>query len=427
MITQLLLVLALGCFSEACKRSASNSGQEQPDGGMLKKAKVAVAGSTAIPRLEHDPQTVPARMLTRGLLRRNLAENRLAPQFTLGDILGIVICKVAEDFPLRPKSDPIGHLASVSRQWHAFFRSKLFWETIIKTPNAALYAFLTKVPFSFGTNRAIFMSAKGLLFEEERLDLIGKVDDPVVMIALGELSYGQPAYSVLASLYQQLRRTVPGEFVPKGNWKKLGTFSRKLRHLFVQSYEQPPEEYILMKMTSTDLMRLFYLYDLKNPFTLTWIYPFIAQQACQLYHRHPEFRPKLAARMQELSRVTLPQSHTSLVFECMCRVMLIAALAKDSDFLRMLSLDYAVLEGLYFAEGSIHEDFKEYHRMVQGSQTKISLRMIAQYQTLLIKILERGTHGFSVASIKETLGEATLQVNLDPGVFVKIQDYINSD
>ena len=423
----LLWGLTLGCFSEAAKRCASTFGQKQLDKDAPKRRKIETADRTVTLAPEPAPQIVPTRMLTRGLLRKNVEENLKASQFIMSDILGFIVCKIIEDFPLRPASDPVCHLASVSQQWHAFFKSKLFWNTILMTPNAALYVLLTKKTFSLESGRIMFMSAKALLLEEEQLDLIVEVSDPVVMIGLGELSYERPADQKLSSLYQQLRHIMPAEFVPKGNWKKAGTFDQKLEVLCTHSYELPLKEYALIKMGSVNLIRLFYLQDLLDPTFLNWLYSFFPQQVCQMYHRHPEFRPKLAAQMQELSRVILPRSLTSLVFECMCYPIFLAILVNDFDFLRMVGLDYAVLEELYAGEERLLEDIRELRDLAEGSQKKMSFAMIDRHHQLFNVIIERGTHGFSVASIKEALGEITVRANLDHDLFVKIQKYISSE
>lgn len=125
--------------------------------------------------------------------------------------------------------------------------------------------------------------------------------------------------------------------------------------------------------------------------------------------------------------MTLPRSLTSLVFECMCYPMFIAMLVKDMDFIRMLDLDYAILEELYADDERLIEDIREFRGMAEGRQTTLSFGMISRLQSLLNKILQHETYGFSVASVKEALGEITARGNLRHSVFAKIQRYIGAE
>lgn len=419
--------MMFGCFLEASKRHASLPLESGTNTRMRPMYPVGETGLAEAPEPECGPAVVPARMVTRGVLKKSIEENRQAPRFIPDDLLALALCVLVRDFPLRPASNPIGHLASVSQQWRAFFKSELFWITAIATPNLALYLLMSKREFAPELIRDLFMSAKGLLLEAEQLGAIMGVENPEIMIELGKLSYGRLEEQSALSMSQRLPLIMPDEYIPKYGWKKVDTFWRKLELLFGSLLLQPPEEYILMKMDPADLMRLFYLQDLQNHPGGKWLFTLFAQQVSYLYHMHPEVRLQLAARMQELSRVTLPRSHTSLVFECTGLVMFIAAFAKDFDFLRMLGLDYAALEGLYAGEEHLVKDIREFRDMAEGSQAKISLGMIGRHSNILDRMLGGGTCGFNVAAIKQTFREILGKINPRNPIFEKVHNYVSFD
>lgn len=208
-------------------------------------------------------------------------------------------------------------------------------------PQTAHYLLFKSKQLSTTLNWDLFKACKNILSDNDRLELMMTAEDVQSLDALARIGrLSDIAVDSYELQYLSLSFTLNCNLPIYETTHFDHRYRNRSSQLIIASLNSHPSSSFLFMHAQTDIIRLLFLDDMRNPRDFTWIYELFMKSFCKAYHSHPDFREHLKRWSDDIAQVRLPNVQRNLLYECLEWPLLLAAMTGDLDFIKMIAINF---------------------------------------------------------------------------------------